>query len=447
MGPRRARGRAASPRAVVSGRYSRGFDAGFDRGYDQGYLAGREAYRNGLGLTSIIIPTRNRRDLLEQCIASIRAYTPEPHEIIVIDNGSSDGTGDYLRGQTGRLRYRIAAEPLGFAGAVNQGLRMSVGETILFLNNDTVVTERWLGNLLACLRTDPERRLVGPVTNYISGVQRIDTDYGHDLAAMHRFAAQYNRSDPSRWEETERLTGFCVLMHRTALQRIGFLDEGFREGNLEDDDYGMRARLLGMGLWVAKDTFIHHVGSASMKSLGEEQLQAVNAHNAAYYGAKWAHAGALVHAVRQAAGDRLLSSTELYPTHVLIRASGGRLYWLEGGVRYRIPPMERYAAAVPLLMLRGIPYGGELALEDWTARFGAVEYGAAGLAPGVLVGDEAGAVYQFDGRALRRFAGPQAIDAWGLRDRNVFRLAPEELRQFPEGLPILAPETIVAGNL
>jgi hypothetical protein len=56
-------------------------------------------------------------------------------------------------------------------------------------------------------------------------------------------------------------------------------------------------------------------------------------------------------------------------------------------------------------------------------------------------------VFQYDGHALRRFAGPQAIAGWGLSNRKAFQLSPDELRQFPEGLPIFTPETIAAGNL
>src|SRR5690606_11862015 len=111
--------------------------------------------------------------------------------------------------------------------------------------------------------------LFGPTTNYISGDQQIPVPYS-SLEEMHHFAKGLNdQSDPAAWKETGRLTGFCVIMRRDCFERLGYMDEGFEIGNCEDDDYALRAQLLGYRLAIAYDTFIHHHGSVSMKALGD----------------------------------------------------------------------------------------------------------------------------------------------------------------------------------
>lgn len=440
---------------TVRGNFDRGYNAGYNRGYNRGFdagvSAGRSAFHAGFEGTSIIVPTMNQRELLVRCIESIRLHTPEPHELIVIDNGSSDGTSDYLRSQTGQLRYKVYQEPLGFAGAVNQGLRMSRGSTVMFLNNDTVVTRNWLRNMLNCLMADPDRRLVGPVTNYISGEQKMSASYS-GLEEMHRFAANHNVSDSSLWVKTGRLTGFCVLMTRGTLERLGFLDEGFEAGNCEDDDYGLRARLLGIDLVIARDTFIHHEGSVSMNSLGEDRLQRVNEHNMGYFAYKWTQTPALLETAVQAAAHRILQGSDYYPTGVFVEAAGGGTYWLEQGVRHAVTGAELPPVRLSRMALRRIPRGEDWSLERLRARLAELskEPGlshAEAIPEGALAVSPAGTRYQFSQGTLRIIANACAEEKWGLAQRRAWPISEEQEQALPRGLPILPPEIIKAGNL
>lgn len=104
----------------VSARYRLGYLAGYQAGYGIGYpsgvTAGAASFTVMFEGTSIIIPTFNQGELLRQCIESISQFTPEPHEIIVIDNASTDSTADYLRTMagnyvTGSIRI-ISASPV-----------------------------------------------------------------------------------------------------------------------------------------------------------------------------------------------------------------------------------------------------------------------------------------------------------------------------------------------
>ncbi|MDG0790586.1 glycosyltransferase family 2 protein [Cohnella ginsengisoli] len=305
----RSRPRAARVRAVPR------YQDGYGNGYREGVQAGISSFDTLFEGTSIIIPTFNQRELLGKCINSIVRHTQPAYEIIVIDNGSTDGTAEYLARLGGTVRYRVLERNRGFAGACNIGLMMAKGRTLMLLNNDTLVTKNWLANLLACLDSDPGIGAVGPVTNYIGGEQQIRVPYTnvHD---MQSFASGFNRHDPGRWQETDRLVGFCVLMRRETFLRIGYLDEGFEFGNFEDDDWDTRVRLLGQRLVIAGDTFIHHFGSVSIRALGDDFLR-VHAANERYYIDKWRGwqqwAGTVASAIAEDGNAGSLGLSELFP--------------------------------------------------------------------------------------------------------------------------------------
>ncbi|SFS66623.1 glycosyltransferase [Marininema halotolerans] len=213
-------------------------------------------------ITSIIIPVQNQLSYTKQCIESIRAYTKEgTYELIVIDNGSEDVTMQWLQAQQDLILIRNH-ENKGFPKACNQGIHAAKGERILFLNNDTVVTSRWLEQLVCSLESAPNIGAVGPVTNHASYGTAISVPY-NDIKGLPAFADQYNRSDPTRWEERAKLIGYCLLTRREVLKEVGEFDERFTPGNFEDDDWCFRARLLGYRLILCQDTFIHHHGSVS----------------------------------------------------------------------------------------------------------------------------------------------------------------------------------------
>ena len=104
-------------------------------------------------LVSIIIPCWNQIEFTQQCIAALKSHTGPAWELIVVDNGSTDGTGTYLAGVRDMSTVPVTvvsnATNVGFPAAINQGLRLARGEYLVMLNNDVVVTDGWLDQLIA----------------------------------------------------------------------------------------------------------------------------------------------------------------------------------------------------------------------------------------------------------------------------------------------------------
>lgn len=247
--------------------------------------------------TSIIILTHNQLAVTRDCLASISRHTPEEHEIIVVDNGSTDGTVEYLRSIPG-LIVQENEENLGFAKGCNQGIRLATGDNLLFLNNDTIVTAHWLEHMLKVLYEDEWTGMVGPVTNYSSGHQRIAVTYS-DISGLDTFARSHCQALAGKQMQVRRLVGFCLLVKREVIERIGEFDERYGLGNYEDDDFCLRAIRKGYRLKVVLDSFVHHIGHVTMKQLKNTNLRNLLQQNAQEAESKW---GGNIHSLIYNAG-------------------------------------------------------------------------------------------------------------------------------------------------
>ena len=235
-------------------------------------------------LTSIVMLTSNQLEYTRMCLASLRACTDEPYEVIVVDNGSTDGTVDYLRRLEG-VRLISNAENRGFPAAVNQGVRASRGDYVVLINNDCIVTTGWLTRLQSAANSGPEIGLVGPYSNCVSGQQQIPVDY-QILSELDGFAWEWAKTHAGQRLLTERLVAFCLLITRPVIDRIGVLDERFGLGNFEDDDYCRRALEAGFKAVIAEDAFVHHFGSITYRSMGSGYASLMD-HNRRLFLEKW----------------------------------------------------------------------------------------------------------------------------------------------------------------
>lgn len=218
---------------------------------------------------SMIILTYNQLSYTKLCIESIRKHTAEiNYEIIIVDNNSADGTVEWLKKQND-IKTIFEKENVGFPKGCNDGIKIADGDSILLINNDVIVTKNWLKNMLIALYSSSDIGACGAVSNACTNYQTIPVNY-KSKEELFSFAEKNNISDPSRWKEKSRLIGFCMIIKREVIEKIGLLDKRFTPGNFEDDDYSYRIRLAGYRLILCNDVFIHHFGSVSFGSDGQK---------------------------------------------------------------------------------------------------------------------------------------------------------------------------------
>lgn len=228
-------------------------------------------------LCSIVILSYNQLEYTKQCLNSIKAYTKDvDYEIIIVDNASHPETVEYLEKRDDIILIKNSKNE-GFAGGCNQGIKAAHGKYIMLLNNDTVVTERWLYNMVQFLEENQDVSMVGPLTNATVGKQKIEVPYGDDMEQMQHFANAIATSGAEGWR-TLRLVGFCMLIRKVLFDEIGLFDTRYAIGNYEDDDFNIRALCAGKKSYICRNSFIHHFMSISFgqKDIQREQIMMNN---------------------------------------------------------------------------------------------------------------------------------------------------------------------------
>jgi GT2 family glycosyltransferase len=205
-----------------------------------------------MNVTSIVIPTFNQNEQLRDCIYSIRRHTETPHEIIVVDNGSTDGTLGFLLQES--VSFISFPGSRGFTAACNAGLKIARGSSLLLMSNDVLVSRNWLDNMLNCLYQSEDIGIVGPFDHLSSGKQQIE----EPPSTLEDRAQMYYETNKGKSEEVQHLISSCFLFKRKLMEEIGFLNTRFNQAQAEADDYWNRARLAGYRLMIAQDTFIGH---------------------------------------------------------------------------------------------------------------------------------------------------------------------------------------------
>lgn len=240
-----------------------------------------------------IVPQWNRRDLLEQTLDDLHAQTCPAAEIVVVDNGSVDGSVELAREKGART---IALERnAGFSGAVNRGVREARTELVAVINNDVRLAPDWLERLRGALEESGAHFATGKLLDE-ANPERIDGTFDLLSRAACPWRAGAGRPDGPAWSARRRirLAPFTATLFRAELfEKVGLLDERF-ESYLEDVDFGMRCAVAGYSGVYEPAAVARHRGSATL--------------------GRW-HPGT----VRRLARNQVLLAAKHYPGRCLVR--------------------------------------------------------------------------------------------------------------------------------
>ena len=213
---------------------------------------------------SIIIPIYNKKKYTQACLESIFKFGSKyEFEIIVVDNGSTDGSGEYLKGLSVGSESKVILiqneKNLGFAKACNQGAKMAKGEYLLFLNNDTVVAEKWLDILVQELDTNKNMGIVGPKLLYPDGtVQHAGVVFDKEKWPHHIYKKEKGDAPyVNKKRQFQCLTAACFLVRREIFEKVGGFDEAYLNG-LEDLDFCLKVCALGLGILYCPESVVYH---------------------------------------------------------------------------------------------------------------------------------------------------------------------------------------------
>lgn len=216
---------------------------------------------------SVIIVSYNGKHFLDDCLSSLanQDYPRDRYEIVVVDNGSTDGTVAYLRDQYPWVRVVRLERNRGFAGGNNVGFEHARGNLLALLNNDTVVDGHWLSALVEALGTDPR---IGATTSKI--LFRDDpTTINNAGLLLYRDGSGADRGfrqpDEGQFDDVVEVFGACgasVLLRREMLEDVGAFDDGFFM-YYEDLDLAWRARIRGWKFRYTPRSVVYHVHCGS----------------------------------------------------------------------------------------------------------------------------------------------------------------------------------------
>jgi GT2 family glycosyltransferase len=215
---------------------------------------------------SIIIPVHDNLRYTRACISALMRHTLDDSsvELIVVDNGSSDGTEDYLRSLHGRVKSLRIQQNLGFAKACNQGAAASAGEFLVFLNNDTLPHEGWLNALLDVIRSDRSIAVVGSKLLYPNGTIQhtgvVFADWPGTLNPLHIYAGERDGTYANRQRDFQAVTAACMLVRRSIFLELEGFDEAFLNSS-EDVDFCLRVRARGYRVVFAPRSILTHYES------------------------------------------------------------------------------------------------------------------------------------------------------------------------------------------
>lgn len=225
---------------------------------------------------TLVVLSWNGMEHLELCLSSLSNQTYTDYEILLVDNGSTDGSKEWVAAHYPMVRIERTEQNLGVPGGVNFGLARARGRYVAILNNDIEAEPQWLAESVSALEQYPEAGFTASRVRLFYQRERLDTagdlyfraGYPAKRGWLHRDGPEF---DAPRW-----VFGACAvaaLYRRELLESVGFMDEDFESG-LEDLDLSFRAQLRGYKCRYVPAAIIYHkLGATLGKGLSNAKHQ------------------------------------------------------------------------------------------------------------------------------------------------------------------------------
>lgn len=216
---------------------------------------------------SVIIPNFNGKKFLGDCLNSVLEQEYKDFEVILVDNGSEDGSAEWVRLEYPQVKLLALPENVGFCGGVNAGIRKARGKYILLLNNDTIAKPGFIHELVQEMEKSPAVFSCQAKMLQIQDENLMD-DGGNFYCALGWAFADGKGKPEQNYNSSKKIFASCAgaaLYRKSMLKKTGLLDEE-HFAYLEDIDLGYRARLYGYENRFCPKARVLHVGSATSGS-------------------------------------------------------------------------------------------------------------------------------------------------------------------------------------
>jgi GT2 family glycosyltransferase len=214
---------------------------------------------------TIIIPNYNGLKFMEPCFKALRAQSDQNFELLVVDNGSTDGSVSWLKDH--KIPSIFLEENTGFSGAVNIGIQESVTPYVILLNNDTEPEPDYVKEMVKAIERSP--KIFSVSSKMIQLYHKDLMDDAGDMYSVLGWAYQRGVGQKSSgYKKACRIFSACAgaaIYRREVFGKIGGFDE-MHFAYLEDMDVGYRARIWGYENWYCPKAVVYHVGSGTSGS-------------------------------------------------------------------------------------------------------------------------------------------------------------------------------------
>jgi GT2 family glycosyltransferase len=222
---------------------------------------------------TFVLVSYGGRDLVVRCLDLLRAHTPQPYRVIVVDSCSPDGTGEWLAANLTGATVVLMPENLGFGAGCNLGVGRADTEFVCFLNADVEVTDGWLAPLLTFVDGHERVAAVAPLMTNLDGtVQESGSLVGGD-----GWCRAWDDPASSRLpREVDYTSAACLVVRRAAFHDVGGFSSAYRIAYFEDVDLAMQLRAHGWQSWVQPASTVRHIRHGSSSAGRADELMRLN---------------------------------------------------------------------------------------------------------------------------------------------------------------------------